>query len=118
VVPGGAADAPKLTSVGAVVAASIFGTYILKNLLTDVKFASRLPVWFYVILLTMIFTWIGNKVMGTLQGNFLDLLWSGIYNGAAASGIREWIYSGVAKPISASAVGASGRATVTFKGGN
>lgn len=91
--------APQLTSVGAVVLASVAGTYILKRVLERVPVANQIPVWVYVCSLAIGFTYLGNMVFGTLQGDFWALAWNGVYNGAAASGFREWVHSGPGKPL-------------------
>lgn len=98
-------DVPQLTSVGAIVGLSITATYILKNALANVPVLSKLPVWAYVCLASLGLTFLANRVLGTLEGDFVVLAWSAVYNAAAASGFREWVYNGVTKPLSASATG-------------
>lgn len=96
-------QAPRLTSIGAVVAASITATFILKRLLADVGFFNRIPVWMYVTVLSIGFTLFANAVLHTLPGEPFDLIWQGVYNGATASGFRQWLDSGLTKPLSVSA---------------
>lgn len=96
-------EAPQLTSVGAVVVAAIFGTWMLKKMLKDVPVANQIPVWIYVCSLSVLFTFLANRIFGTLEGDFWVLAWNGVYNGAAASGLREWVYSGPATPLKDSA---------------
>ncbi len=95
--------APQLTSVGAVVGFSIFATFVAKRALQEVPVAQSLPVWLYVIVFAVALTILANKVFHTLDGDLWVLIWQGVYNGAAASGFREWVYSGLAKPLEQSA---------------
>lgn len=94
--------APELTSVGAVLGGTIFLTMLAKKALADTPFLGNLPIWIYVCVFAIGLTYLGNRVLGTLQGDFWLLCWQAIYNGMAASGLREWVYSGVTKPMAAS----------------
>ena len=93
--------APQLTSVGAVVAATMFATMMLKKFLVDVPVLSNVPIWVYVCLIAIGLTYVANQILGTLPGNFGLLAWDAIYNAAAASGVREWVEAGVGKPLAA-----------------
>lgn len=97
--------APQLTSVGAVVLFSIFGTWVVKRLFVNVPVMNQVPVWVYVCVLAIAFTFLANKVIGSLEGNFWALAWAGIYNGAAASGFREWVYNDPTKSMEKSVGG-------------
>lgn len=98
-------EAPQLTSVGAVVAAAIFGTAMVKRVLVNVPVAQDVPVWLYVVVLSVALTYLANQVFGTLEGSLWVLIWNGVYNGAAASGLYEWVTSGMTKPMQATALG-------------
>jgi hypothetical protein len=103
---GSPSTVPQLTSVGAVVVASITCTALLKRALVNVPLAQAVPVWVYVVVLAIGFTYLANKILGTLPGDFWLLAWEAVYNGAAASGIREWVYTGLGKPLTASVASA------------
>jgi len=99
--------APELTSVGAVLGGTIFLTMLAKKALADTPFLGNLPIWIYVCVFAIGLTYLGNRVLGTLQGDFWLLCWQAVYNGMAASGLREWVYSGV-KPMAQAAGGGGG----------
>lgn len=101
----GIVDAPQLTSVGAVVAAAIFGTAMIKRVFLGVPVMQDVPLWLYVVVLATGLTYLANQVFGTLEGSLWALIWNGAYNGAAASGLYEWVTAGPTKPMQASVYG-------------
>lgn len=97
--------APELTSVGAVLGGTLFLTMLAKKSLAEVPGLSKLPIWVYVCGFSIGLTFLGNRVLGTLEGEFWLLCWQAIYNGMAASGLREWVHAGVTKPLAAASGG-------------
>lgn len=97
--------APQLTSTGAVIGAAIFLTMISKKLFSEVKGLSQLPVWVFVVVYCVGLTFMANQIFGTLKGDFWLLAWTAVYNAASATGFREWVHSGVKKPLADSGTG-------------
>jgi hypothetical protein len=91
--------APQLTSTGAVIGASIFLTMVSKKMFAEVNGLSSLPVWLYVVVYCVGLTFLANQIFGTLKGDFWLLAWTAVYNAASATGFREWVHSGVKKPL-------------------
>lgn len=96
---------PELTSVAAVIVAAVGITAVIKPSLGSVPYLSQVPLWCYLVLISLGLTWVANQVMHTLEGDFLMLAWRAFYSALAASGVREVFKAGVGKPVAQSGTG-------------
>lgn len=92
----------QLTSVAAVVGAAVGLTWVVKRVLWNVPWMNCVPVWVYTSVIAGVLAYIANQITGTLEGNTGVVVIDSITYGAAASGIRQWVQDGLAKPLGAS----------------
>lgn len=100
---------PELSTMTGIVALTVPICWFLKARLAETPYFSEVPVWIYAASTSLILTFLANRVLHTLEGDFWLLAWQGMMSAGSASGFREWVYSGVKKPLSASGTGTSGK---------
>lgn len=92
----------QLTSVSAVVGASVGLTWVAKRGLGSIRYVNCVPVWVYTSVIAGVLAFIANRITGTLEGQTSTVVIDALTYGAAASGVRDWVQNGLGKPLGAS----------------
>jgi hypothetical protein len=89
-----------LSSITGIVIITLFIVELLKRLLRNVVFFSKIPVWTYAIAIACVQVFIANRLLQTedgvplLPGNLTKLLWATVVAAASASGFYSWLRAG------------------------
>ena len=84
-------NAIDLTSIAGIVVATIAIVQAIKGTLGNARFFRAIPIWFYVAAVAGGLTFLANRIMGSLAGDFWQLLGQSILNALAATGTYEWV---------------------------
>lgn len=99
----------QLTSVAAVVSASVGLTWVVKRVFWNVAWLNCIPVWMYTSAIAGVLAYVANVITGTLQGDTGVVVIDSLVYGAAASGVRKWVQDGLTKPMGASGTAVQAR---------
>lgn len=95
-------DPGALGTISGIVAATLLLVEIIKRAGQDLPFIRAVPVWVIAVLVSIGLTYLGNRILSTLEGDLPTLLWTAALSAASASGIHTWLRKPTEGPAKAS----------------
>ncbi len=81
-------DLASLTSVSAVAALTLFLVAVAKPTIAATKYLQRVPLWLYAVGVSLVLTYLANRVLFTLDGNLAQLALQGVVSALTGMGFR------------------------------
>jgi|GEM_PF-4494917 len=95
-------NVPTLSSIAAIVVATLFSVQVVKRLCVDLgprmAWFGRVPTWIVAVVIAAIYTAVANLWWHTLDGSLGTLMWQAVFNAAITSGFYEW-FRNVKTPV-------------------